>query len=172
MRSLVKCSVKPTNHTLEREACQFTPFFPFTQSWLYAFCRGAILPVKETTGKSVGMSEKKNFRLFLKSIPTATSPDARWGMVGVAVGFLLFIPPLALYFFEKGGILMLASWVWITFGIVVSIVWVCTLICSIIIFWKWWKSIPNPITANQIVELMEEIRILIGEIRWDRNEQK
>ena len=58
--------------------------------------------------------EKRNVGTLVKSIPTATSPDARWGIVGILLGFLMFALPLALYFFEKGGILMLPSWVWIS----------------------------------------------------------
>ena len=45
-------------------------------------------------------------------------------MVGILVGFILFALPLALYFFEKGGIMMLPSYVWIGLGIVTMVVWV------------------------------------------------
>jgi hypothetical protein len=75
---------------------------------------------------------------FIKSLSTANTPDSQWGLVGIAAGFLLFAPPLVFYFFDKGGFLMLPSWVWITFGMIVSVVWIAVLIVGILIFRRWW----------------------------------
>ena len=69
------------------------------------------------------MANRKNFKEFIKSLPTVTSPDARWGMVGVVLGFILFAVPLAIYCFEKGDFLILPAWIWIVLGIIVPLVW-------------------------------------------------
>ena len=41
------------------------------------------------------MSKDRNIRQFIRSIPTAASPDAQWGLGGVVVGFL--VPPPHVY---------------------------------------------------------------------------
>ena len=119
------------------------------------------------------MSESRNLKLLFKSLPTATSPDARWGMAGLVAGFVLFAIPLALYFFEKGGVLMLLSWVWITLGIIVSIIWLAAAFVFFRVFWGWWKTTNNTkaITATQIIELIEANLQLINEIRQERDER-
>lgn len=98
------------------------------------------------------MAEKKDIQTFFKSLPTATSPDARWGLGGIITGFILFAIPLALYFFERGGILMLPSWAWITFGVVVTLVWIYVAVASTMLFWRWWKTTDhkNAITVTEI----------------------
>lgn len=119
------------------------------------------------------MAGKKTTKIFARSIPTASSPDARWGMVGLVAGFLLFALPLAIHFFEKGGILMLPDWVWIGLGILTMIVWLLAAIAGGVIFCKWWRN-PKPetvITAIDIRNLTEANWQLINEIRQERNDR-
>lgn len=118
------------------------------------------------------MAKTRDIKSFIRSIPTASTPDARWGMVGVVLGILLFALPLAIYFFEKGGILMFPSWVWNVLGGITIVIWLVTAIGFGIIFWKWWKATDykDVITATDIQALIKNNQELIDEIRNDRNE--
>ena len=120
------------------------------------------------------MEDDRTVKTFIKSLPTATSPDARWGLMGIVVGFILFAIPLAIYFFDKGGVLMWPPCVWITLGIIVMIVWVITAICCGLTFWRWWKTpkTEKPISAAQLQALIEVNWQLKKEMRRDRNERR
>ena len=72
---------------------------------------------------------------------------------------------------------MLPQWVWIIFGIIVSIGWVVALVLSVLMFWKWWKTtgIKNDITPKDIfgklLDIETSINNLANEIRQDRDER-
>ncbi len=92
---------------------------------------------------------------FVQSLPTASTPDSRWGLVGIAVGFLLFVPPLAIYFFDKGGILDMPTWVWITFGMIVSVAWVTIFVMACLLFRSWWLDTRNRIIQENLKRTRE-----------------
>ena len=116
---------------------------------------------------------KNRFPEWVKSLPTASSPDARWGLGGIWVGIILFVPPLAIFFFDKGGILMPPSWVWIVAGSIVAVAWVFVFVVGVTMFWRWWKGKDRQSQAiltsldRQIIR--EVVKATIGEIRQERN---
>ena len=94
------------------------------------------------------------------------STDARFGIVGLLVGFVLFAIPLEFYFFDKGGWIDMGSTAANIFGIVVGVIWFITFIFAIYLMVRWIKSPHISNTQTELKAIRKELRKISKQMRW------
>jgi hypothetical protein len=95
---------------------------------------------------------------------SGNSSDARWGFAGAVISFLLFVPPLAIYFFVEGDVLMISSTIWVILGILVSIVWVGVLVFGLIIMIRWCRRPLTDDTGTRLLNIETNLANLTQQI--------
>jgi len=104
---------------------------------------------------------KQKLDKFIDKDLSGNSTEVRFGLCGVAIGFLLFLLPLSLYFFDKGGILMLPSLVWVVIGAILTIVWILLFIFWVYVLLRWRKSRLQDTTHKELFEIQSNVEKIV-----------
>lgn len=141
------------------------------------------------------MADKKYWglvRRLPKSIPTAKSAEAKWGVTSILVSLSLFLFPLSLSFWAiwislEGGKIMLPSsvisWVFAGLAVLSFLAWIAFAVYTLRVILPWYKlstsvdtnkpfidAITKEVT-DSIKPLIGEVQTLVQEIRQDRDER-
>ena len=116
-----------------------------------------------------------------KSLPTSTSPDAKWGITSILFSISLFLLPLSLSFWAislslEGGQIMLpsslVSWIFAGLAVVSFLAWIGISIIALRLAFHWYRISPSITdTSQQLNDIKTSINNLTDEIRRDRNER-
>jgi hypothetical protein len=86
------------------------------------------------------------------------STDARFGIIGLLAGFVLFAIPLEIYFFDKGGWINMGSTAANIVGIVVGVMWLVALALAVYAAVRWAKSPNISNTPTELKAIKKELR--------------
>jgi len=112
---------------------------------------------------------------FIDEDLSGNSTEVRFGLSGIAIGLLLFLLPLSLYFLDKGGILMLPPVVSAVIGIILAIIWLLLLISLIYVIWRWGKHKLQDTTHKElsdIYNILEKINRGVEDERKNKPDTK